>query len=266
MNPEPMLTFAIIALIFIIGFIVFGITYSTRHRELNRFAQVWRGRISRDGPWEFPQVVFQLGDNRTTLSYSQQGTEIQTHLTISLYDIRVRLELQPQGILKRLGKYLGMQDIEVGDCPFDAAFIIQGSNERGIREFLTADVRAAIMSLATCGPDRKFDLHLQLGSGSLRITKHEQFTSEADLSKFVRSSFVLLRLIQKPVADGIEFIEQAPQIATKETQCQVCGDPLLEKIVFCMKCKTPHHLDCWQYFGTCSVYGCGNKRYIVFRQ
>lgn len=55
-------------------------------------------------------------------------------------------------------------------------------------------------------------------------------------------------------------------IAIGATQCQVCGDPLLEKVVFCTKCKTPHHLDCWQYFGSCAVYGCGQKRYIVFRQ
>jgi hypothetical protein len=266
MNPDPVQTFAIIGLIFIIGFIVLGITYSARHRELNHFASTWRGRITHGGPWDFPQVTLQLGDNRTTLSYSHHGEEIQTHLTIAIYDVRVRLELRPQGITQRLGKYFGMQDIEVGDDDFDAAFIIQGSNEKGIREFLAPSVRAAIMSLATCGTDRRFDLHLQLGGGSLRVTKHEHLTTAAALSDFVRCCYVLLRHIQKPIADGIEFVEQAPTIATKDTECQVCGDPLLEKVVFCMKCKTPHHLDCWQYFGTCSVYGCGHKRYIVFRK
>ncbi len=265
-NPEPILTIVIIFAMVVIGFIVLGITYSTRNRELNHFANVWRGRITRGGAWDFPQVVFQLGDNRTVLSYSHHGDDVQTHLTISIYDIRVRLELRPQGMAQRLGKYFGMQDIEVGAPEFDAAFVIQGSNERGIRDFLSSEVRQSIMSLATCGAGGRFDLHLQLGGGSLRITKHEHLTSEAELSNFVRSCFVLLRQIQKPIADGIQFVEQAPNLTLKDTQCRVCGDALVEKVVFCTKCKTPHHLDCWQYFGSCAVYGCGQKRYIIFRQ
>lgn len=264
--PEFFVNIAVIVAIFIIGFIVFGITYSARHRELNHFASVWRGRISRGGAWDFPQVSLPLGEHRATLSYSQHGEEIHTHLTVPVYDLRLRLELQPQHFSQRIGKFLGMQDIEIGIPEFDAAFIIQGSNERAIRDFLSAPVRAAIMAIVACDAATQLDLHLQLGGGSLRITKHQHFTTEAALSSFVRSCFVLLQQIQKPIADGIEFVEQAPTIVAKDTECQVCGDPLLEKVVFCTKCKTPHHLDCWQYFGSCSVYGCGHKRYIVFRK
>lgn len=257
-------------LLFIAGVImviIAGVVYSSRNRELNRFAAIWRGRITRGGAWDFPQVIFNLGDSRTVLSYSHHGEDVQTHLTMSLFDIRLRLELRPQGISQRIGKYFGMQDIEIGVPEFDNAFIIQGSNEREIREFLRQDVRLAIMALVVCGTRPNHDLHLQLGGGTLRITKHEHFTSEQDLSKFVRSCFRLLTLIQKPLSDGIQFVEEQarPAVPLQETECQVCGDPLTEKVVHCMKCKTPHHLDCWQYFGSCSVYGCGNKRYIVFR-
>lgn len=44
--------------------------------------------------------------------------------------------------------------------------------------------------------------------------------------------------------------------------CQVCGDPLYEPIVWCRKCHTPHHEDCWYYNRWCSTYGCG-ERYAV---
>ena len=41
--------------------------------------------------------------------------------------------------------------------------------------------------------------------------------------------------------------------------CQVCGEAIRGDHVACMKCDTPHHLDCWQYTGQCSTYGCGSE-------
>lgn len=267
---EPIVMFCIIGVILFFVFVVAGMTHSVRNAELERFANSWRGRVERNHAFAYPRITFTLGDSQAVLSYSSHGDDgTKTQLTIPLYDVRLRLELSPQGIAQRLGKYLGMQDIEIGAPAFDSAFIIQGSSAMQIREFLTPEVQSAILKIARCGSQGRFDLHLQLGSGSLRITKHEYLTKAADLSKFVRCCSELLVQIQKPISTGIEFIEPAmrqPTHSLSNTECQVCGDPLVEKVVFCTKCKTPHHLDCWQYFGSCSVYGCGQKRYIVFRK
>ena len=32
--------------------------------------------------------------------------------------------------------------------------------------------------------------------------------------------------------------------------------------VFSTACGTPHHLDCWQYAGECSTYGCQERRTV----
>jgi len=41
------------------------------------------------------------------------------------------------------------------------------------------------------------------------------------------------------------------------TQCQVCGDSLLNgDLVICYRCHTPHHEDCWDYVQQCSTFGC----------
>jgi len=42
--------------------------------------------------------------------------------------------------------------------------------------------------------------------------------------------------------------------------CQVCGTTMEERVVFCAKCKTPHHEECWIYNGACSTYGCREIR------
>ena len=42
--------------------------------------------------------------------------------------------------------------------------------------------------------------------------------------------------------------------------CKVCGEPIDEsEIVVCASCNTPHHRDCWEYIGACSIYGCNGK-------
>jgi hypothetical protein len=41
--------------------------------------------------------------------------------------------------------------------------------------------------------------------------------------------------------------------------CQICGEGLEEgepELVRCTLCHTPHHAECWEYFGGCSTFGC----------
>jgi len=42
--------------------------------------------------------------------------------------------------------------------------------------------------------------------------------------------------------------------------CKVCGEPISGgEVVVCAACNTPHHRDCWDYVGACSIYGCNGK-------
>jgi hypothetical protein len=243
-----------------------GVFHAQRDQELRRFAARWQGRVNVAGFFEAPGVTMKLDDVLVALDFTQHGDDpTQTHLTVPMPGAKLRLELRPQTIARQLGKYLGMQDIEIGHPEFDAAFIIQGSSPRLIQEFLTPPVQAAIMRLAHCGALTHFDLHLVISAGTLRITKHHRLTTEAQLSTFALACRDLIRAIRDESQAGIEFVAAPKQIPVEETECSVCGDPLQEKIVFCTKCKTPHHLDCWQYFGSCAVYGCGQKKYNLAR-
>ena len=40
-------------------------------------------------------------------------------------------------------------------------------------------------------------------------------------------------------------------------RCPVCIAPLTDDRVQCPRCRTPHHGDCWNYLGKCSIFGCG---------
>lgn len=46
-------------------------------------------------------------------------------------------------------------------------------------------------------------------------------------------------------------------VETGEGLCPVCGNRMEDHPVACPRCATPHHPECWEYFGGCSTYGCG---------
>lgn len=62
---------------------------------------------------------------------------------------------------------------------------------------------------------------------------------------------------------GFDIIEKTTESAEQKPTCQVCGKAfdIDTAIVRCSKCKTFHHLDCWQFSRGCSVYACNGRMY-----
>jgi hypothetical protein len=61
-------------------------------------------------------------------------------------------------------------------------------------------------------------------------------------------------------ADPSEWIQWVGK-STESARCRICGELIYFSRVLCSECDTPHHLDCWEYNGSCSVYGCGSRQY-----
>lgn len=67
----------------------------------------------------------------------------------------LRFKMTRAGFFTSLGKKLGMQDIEIGEALFDAAFVIQGTDEAKVRGLLS---NARIRELLAAQPD----VHLEV--------------------------------------------------------------------------------------------------------
>ena len=258
-----------IAVILAVSFIVFVslVSNSLNRGALDEVAKRWNGRVEPGGIFGYDEIVMQIGDAFARLSYSKRGKNGRnTHLSIYFPDKELRLELYVQDLLQQLKKLLGMEDIEIGSPAFDDAFVINGNHPGLIREYLTPNAQSAIQQLARFSTLVSPDLHLTIGGGVLRVTKHRGYHSVHDLQEFILLFEAVFEQLAYARSKGIEFLPSTPLPLVQETQCQVCGQPLTGKIVFCAKCKTPHHLDCWQYFEQCAVYGCGQSRYVEPRQ
>jgi hypothetical protein len=91
------------------------------------------------------------------------------------------------------------------------------------------------------------------------LSKYDELAVFAELSG---------RLFDRVVAlwqkeSGIELQEEGGATSGAEDPvCQVCGSRIpAEGRVYCRKCRTPHHDECWKYNGKCSTFGCGETRF-----
>jgi hypothetical protein len=56
-------------------------------------------------------------------------------------------------------------------------------------------------------------------------------------------------------------VAAAPLVYTAGGECQICGWAMERRVVLCVKCRTPHHEECWTWNGACSTYGCREIRF-----
>jgi hypothetical protein len=99
------------------------------------------GELVQNGRWKGSKVKLDVGpwtivlDNHT-VSEGETSTTYTRLRAPFLNPAGFRFQIYRKGPFSGLGKMLGMQDIEVGDPEFDAAFIIKSNDEGTVRELL----------------------------------------------------------------------------------------------------------------------------------
>lgn len=106
--------------------------------------EIW-GQLSREiggmltgGAWSGMKVQAQTGDWIVTLdTYTQStGKSSVTYTRIRAPFVNrdgLRLAIYRAGLFTELGKFFGVQDIEIGDPFFDDTFVVQGNSEPKVR-------------------------------------------------------------------------------------------------------------------------------------
>lgn len=83
--------------------------------------------------------------------------------------------------------------------------------------------------------------------------------------RFVHQVLTLRDQLALVLSGDITFVADAVAIPAGDVICKVCGDPVTSGVVYCVRCQTPHHRECWNYGHGCSVYGCGGKDCVSSR-
>jgi hypothetical protein len=263
--------FVVIALI-ALGLIGWAVTQAQQQaKTLEQIARRFRGRIEPGTLFTRSQIRLRFLKYPALLKYVQAGKHsVHTVFSITWPEPAFRLEVYPQDILSGFRRLWGMEDIEIGSPAFDHAFYISGNSPAAVRDMLSAEVQTLIWQLAQLGapPMRgRRDIQVKFLGGVLTVTAPRYLTHYPHLEQFITLSSELFQAAMRTRTTGITFVsESAGEVKepdADESRCQVCGEPLAKDLVYCGGCKTPHHRECWDYFGGCSTYACGQKQYLT---
>ena len=231
-----------------------------------RFGELHDGQVHDRTLFESPKVSFLYHGSRALLSIyesSDPSPQFYTQLTFTIpQGWTHRLEIFPQRHAENDPKYLNVDDIRIGDPHFDPRYVIKSDDREFVREVLEPRVQKSIDDLrALLGNDK---ILVSVNSSRLMVRKQGIVSELADLTVFADLAFVVydrLYVIWQR-ASGIEILDDIPVEAVRDPVCQVCGAAIPSEVrVYCRRCKTPHHKDCWEFNGSCSTYACGEKRF-----
>ena len=242
--------------------------FSNLRQAFQRFAERFDGQLHDRPLFESPKVSFVHQGSRVLLSIYEGGLpppELHTQLTYTVpQGWTWRLEVFPQ---RSKGTEMNpvprnVDDLQVGDEAFDPRFVVKSNDPAFAREFLDAPLRKVIEDIR--GLRGNDQVLVSLNSSRLMVRILGLPAGLADLAAFAELSGKVYDRIQLlwQKSTGIEILdEEALPSDAADPVCQVCGSAVLpENRVYCRRCRTPHHRDCWEFNGQCSTYACGEKR------
>jgi len=109
----------------------------------------------------YPHLEFMLMDLLVSVWISARGKNTPEYVSIETTWITpqdVPFSVFPENAVTVAGKNFGIDDIEVHDPEFDAAYCVTGQDHRRIRELLDRDVQQFLLSLKDKSPKLEVDL------------------------------------------------------------------------------------------------------------
>jgi hypothetical protein len=242
-----------------------------RYRAYRQLAARYNGRYETRALSDTPTVSF--NHNGSTIrvglapTISGQPNQMPKTRVVARFKsgIPFRLELAPTSRPSPTQPPKGTRLMKLGDPEFDRSYTVQANDLEMARDFLGPLVQDALASLqrgvhaggmlVSINPERLL----------VQIDRNLGHSTEA-LSWAVQKSLLLhdglIEGVSRRVNQGIAIVDQpsTPDDSDDPPVCKVCGESIGEgEVIVCAVCNTPHHKDCWEYVGACSIYGCSGK-------
>jgi sarcosine oxidase delta subunit len=209
-------------------------------------------------------VRFPYGQAQATLhSVVVRGGQgrVATELLLDWPDSSLYCEVHTRACEWRLQAQSGANVIELGDPDFDPDHVVFTTLPDQARKLLNGGVRWELMRL-----QHALDVpgaFCRWRHGSLAIRVPVPLRRYDWLEEFILVALELYDQALLTQAHGIAFLDDHQAHVLRDAVCLVCGETIELDMVFCRRCKTPHHRECWQYTGGCTTYGCQERQYVV---
>ena len=254
------------------GVLVFIISSATRsqlrsdnwNRSYIAIAKKYGGQCNPAGWFGRPSARFRYGEAHcflSTVKTKVAGGGEFTQLSISWPHTDLRLEIIPRWRATKLWPLSGMSEVITGFEQFDERFLVRANDSELSRAFLSEGVRWQISRL--CSFLASNDVYIMVNRGSLVVKKPSYIRTQQVLDDFVRFILELFDQAMLTRTVGIDFVQEPSSKVVDEIKCLVCGEEIQSDLVTCIRCRTPHCKECWEYNGSCATYACGETRYVL---
>jgi hypothetical protein len=258
------------AFAFFVVAITFFITATARgggSRHINAFqmlAQRYGGVCVTNGLWGRPAARFRYAENSAHVEAKKNrtlGRHTEAHLQWDDYEFTCIIV--PQHIQIGWRSAWGLKHVPMADDSFGRRMLVLANTPQLATQMVNESVKWQVQRLCEFLGDGHIELFWR--KGSLTCRKLGWMRTYDELDGFTRLFFELHDQAMLTRVEGIEFKEQDGPVAITDATCQICGESIVVDMVFCRRCKTPHHRECWEYFGSCSVFGCQESMYFTPR-
>jgi hypothetical protein len=249
--------------IFLMGYILSAIRgLGQWNRSYSQLANRYGGKQNSSGVqfgyfFSTPTLSFNYGRMPCVLKSRRgliSGKGRITELSLKWPDPRMRVLLASPPVAH---KAWGLKPVALPDH-LGNVFAAYSGHPDSVLAMLTEAVVWRLEQLLGLGESR--DLRIHIHRGEVLIAKTGYLKDYQTLDDFVRLSLELLDQLLLVYAEGIDFVENDGVVCT-DVKCPICSEMIVQEMVVCPRCKTPHCLDCWEYNGQCATYACQETRY-----
>jgi len=227
-------------------------TRSITREKIRLLAEHLGGTLKSRYSFGFPSVDFSIRGRTARMSF---GSDDRAYTAVA---VRIpesqsgRLSIIPETMGGQFHRLFGVVDVEVGDRRFDQEYVIQSRPELLAQRVFDPSHRAVAMEAV-----RRLrglpGLMIRVQNARLEIQVGQRLMEPRPLLDLVRTADDLVGCLTAVVSTGIEWGESGEEPGGL---CPVCTTGLSEPLTRCGRCASPHHRECWTYFGRCATYGC----------
>ena len=139
-------------------------------------AEKRNGKLSGGLLYSDPKLHFYHGSNKITLDTVSGRYSTTTYVEATLdQHVNKKMVIYKEKYISKIGKILGMQDIELGYPDFDQEIIVKGSDEKFVKKVLTNEIQYLLLKQI-----KKLEINIIFRNGYLGIYFKDYFRSEED--------------------------------------------------------------------------------------
>ena len=254
---ELLLVFASLVLCSIF-FTVWRVNAGRRKQIYQQLATQYGGAVTRSLFFR-PKMRFRYGETSGLLkSKRKRGGVEQTVLTLDWHENSPRFQVStPDFAVQAVSKT--PHELDARGSGFGVPLILRTNLPDEFKQLLCQSVRWDIEQLISqLGTD---SVLIVLNRKKLTITKPGKIRNIQQLDDCLRICLELHDQLLLTISKGVEFVDDEQAIVLGDVRCPICSEEVGERMVICVRCRTPHCKDCWDYNQSCATYACNETRF-----